>query len=128
MCLNSWVSRYHCLMKRSPWEQVWLLVVLSEVCFTHSLTLSPPLPPSLPPSLPFLPPSALSLSAGPLALAKESLLVDTEPFFVLNSDVICSYPFKQLLEYHKSHGKEGTIVVSGQYTQLSQNEVVSKWS
>ena len=53
-----------------------------------------------------------SLSAGPLALAKESLLVDSEPFFVLNSDVICSYPFKKLLQYHKEHGKEGTIVVS----------------
>ena len=34
------------------------------------------------------------------------------PFFVLNSDVICEYPFKQLLEFHESHGEEGTIVVT----------------
>ena len=56
--------------------------------------------------------AALFSSAGPLALARESLLVDSEPFFVLNSDVICNYPFKKLLQYHKDHGKEGTIVVS----------------
>lgn len=52
------------------------------------------------------------LLAGPLALARESLDKDTEPFFVLNSDVICSYPFEKLVAFHKSHGKEGTIVVS----------------
>lgn len=51
-------------------------------------------------------------TAGPLALAKESLEVDTEPFFVLNSDVICNYPFEEMLKFHKAHGKEGTIVVS----------------
>ena len=50
--------------------------------------------------------------AGPLALAKKSLEVDPEPFFVLNSDVICNYPFEQMLKFHKAHGKEGTIVVS----------------
>lgn len=49
--------------------------------------------------------------AGPLALAKESLEVDSEPFFVLNSDVICNYPFEEMLKFHKAHGKEGTIVV-----------------
>ena len=49
--------------------------------------------------------------AGPLALAKESLEVDDEPFFVLNSDVICNYPFEEMLKFHKAHGKEGTIVV-----------------
>lgn len=56
--------------------------------------------------------------AGPLALAKESLEVDSEPFFVLNSDVICNYPFEEMLTFHKAHGKEGTIVVS-----MSQCEV-----
>jgi mannose-1-phosphate guanylyltransferase len=30
----------------------------------------------------------------------------------LNADVICSFPFKELLEFHKKHGKEGTILVS----------------
>lgn len=51
-------------------------------------------------------------AAGPLALARELLNVDNEPFFVLNSDVICDFPFKDLLQFHRNHGKEGTIVVS----------------
>lgn len=49
-------------------------------------------------------------AAGPLALAKE-LLNDGEPFFVLNSDIICEFPFADLLAFHKSHGAEGTIMV-----------------
>ena len=53
-----------------------------------------------------------TLVAGPLALARQLLLTDSEPFFVLNSDVICSYPFKKLAEFHRQHGREGTIVVS----------------
>lgn len=48
--------------------------------------------------------------AGPLKLA-EKILRDGEPFFVLNSDVICVFPFKELLAFHKAHGKEGTILV-----------------
>lgn len=51
-------------------------------------------------------------TAGPLGLAKQALLADMEPFFVLNSDVICDYPFKKMLDFHKTHGKEGTIVVT----------------
>ena len=51
------------------------------------------------------------LLAGPLALAKE-LLSDGDPFFVLNSDVICTFPFEKLLEFHKGHGGEGTIMVT----------------
>lgn len=54
-------------------------------------------------------------TAGPLALARELLNIDNEPFFVLNSDVICDFPFKDLLQFHHNHGKEGTIVVSGSY-------------
>ena len=50
-------------------------------------------------------------SAGPLALAREYLNKDSEPFFVLNSDIICDFPFKDMLLFHKHHGKEGTIVV-----------------
>jgi len=50
-------------------------------------------------------------TAGPLALAKD-LLNDGEPFFVLNSDVICPFPFGDLLAFHKKHGKEGTIMVT----------------
>ncbi|KAK1901207.1 Mannose-1-phosphate guanyltransferase beta [Dissostichus eleginoides] len=51
-------------------------------------------------------------TAGPLALARELLNIDNEPFFVLNSDVICDFPFKDLLQFHSNHGKEGTIVVT----------------
>lgn len=51
-------------------------------------------------------------TAGPLALAKDILLKSSEPFFVLNSDVICDFPFKELEKFHRDHGKEGTIVVT----------------
>lgn len=54
----------------------------------------------------------LFLLAGPLALARELLSDNEEPFFVLNSDVICDFPFEDMLKFHKHHGKEGTIVVS----------------
>uniref|UniRef100_A0A1I7TXC2 mannose-1-phosphate guanylyltransferase n=1 Tax=Caenorhabditis tropicalis TaxID=1561998 RepID=A0A1I7TXC2_9PELO len=50
-------------------------------------------------------------TAGPLALARKHLEGD-DPFFVLNSDVICDFPFKQMVEFHKKHGKEGTIAVT----------------
>jgi len=51
-------------------------------------------------------------TAGPLALAREILCADDEPFFVLNSDIICDFPFKDMVLFHKNHGKEGTIVVT----------------
>lgn len=51
-------------------------------------------------------------TAGPLALAKSILTTSTEPFFVLNSDIICDFPFKQLERFHRDHGREGTIVVT----------------
>lgn len=51
-------------------------------------------------------------TAGPLALAAEVLGKDDEPFFVLNSDVICDFPFGELSAFHKAHGKEGTILVT----------------
>ena len=50
-------------------------------------------------------------TAGPLALIRNLLEEDSEPFFVLNSDIICEFPFKQMVKFHKAHGKEGTIVV-----------------
>lgn len=52
-------------------------------------------------------------TAGPLALARDML--DTEgsdKFFVLNSDVICTYPFQSMLDFHNKHGCEGTICVT----------------
>ncbi|CAN8098092.1 unnamed protein product [Discula destructiva] len=51
-------------------------------------------------------------TAGPLKLAEKVLGKDDSPFFVLNSDVTCDYPFKQLAAFHKAHGDEGTIVVT----------------
>ncbi|KAK5101845.1 mannose-1-phosphate guanyltransferase [Lithohypha guttulata] len=51
-------------------------------------------------------------TAGPLKLAEKVLGKDDSPFFVLNADVICEYPFQKLVEFHKSHGEEGTIVVT----------------
>lgn len=51
-------------------------------------------------------------TAGPIALARKILETSNEPFFVLNSDIICEFPFKELAQYHKQHGKEGTIVVT----------------
>ncbi|KAJ6667802.1 hypothetical protein lerEdw1_016123 [Lerista edwardsae] len=52
------------------------------------------------------------LATGPLALARELLTDNSEPFFVLNSDVICDFPFTDMVRFHKHHGKEGTIVVT----------------
>ncbi len=52
-------------------------------------------------------------AAGPLALARAALDDGSgDPFFVFNSDVTCEYPLADLLAYHKSHGKEGTILVT----------------
>lgn len=51
-------------------------------------------------------------TAGPLALARDILAKDDEPFFVLNSDVICEFPFEEMIEFHNAHGGEGTILVT----------------
>lgn len=54
-------------------------------------------------------------TAGPLALAREKIMEGSdpnEPFFVLNSDITSEFPFLELLEFHRSHGKEGTIMVT----------------
>ncbi|KAK3231538.1 hypothetical protein Dsin_003419 [Dipteronia sinensis] len=52
-------------------------------------------------------------TAGPLALARDKLIDDSgEPFFVLNSDVISEYPFQQMIEFHKAHGGEASIMVT----------------
>ena len=51
------------------------------------------------------------LVAGPLALARGILLENSDPFFVLNSDVICDFPFSDMIAFHKNHGNQGTIVV-----------------
>jgi hypothetical protein len=52
-------------------------------------------------------------TAGPLALARD-LLDDGsgKPFFVLNSDVVCPYPMKDMLDFHIARGAEATILVT----------------
>ena len=47
-----------------------------------------------------------------IQIPQTDLSSNDEPFFVLNADVICRFPFKEMVEFHKSHGREGTIVVS----------------
>ncbi|CAH8567266.1 unnamed protein product [Schistosoma rodhaini] len=58
----------------------------------------------------FFVPYILVTVGGPLAQAAPFLT--GERFFVLNSDIICNYPFKRMLEFHLSHGKEGTMAVT----------------
>lgn len=52
-------------------------------------------------------------TAGPIALARErGLLDDHEPFFVMNCDIVCDFNLHALFEFHKAHGKVGTIMVT----------------
>eukprot|EP01025_Chloroclados_australasicus_P012777 TRINITY_DN1604_c0_g1_i1.p1 TRINITY_DN1604_c0_g1~~TRINITY_DN1604_c0_g1_i1.p1 ORF type:complete len:388 (+),score=57.38 TRINITY_DN1604_c0_g1_i1:88-1164(+) len=52
-------------------------------------------------------------TAGPLKLAEKYLDDGSgDPFFVLNSDVICPYPMAEMYEFHKKSGGEGTILVT----------------
>jgi len=50
-------------------------------------------------------------TAGPIALAKE-LLDDGEPFFVMNCDIACEFNLRAALDFHRAHGKVGTILVT----------------
>ena len=53
-------------------------------------------------------------TAGPLAVSAD--LLRSEPngglIFVFNSDVTCDFPLEDMIEFHKIHGKEGTIAVT----------------
>jgi mannose-1-phosphate guanylyltransferase len=52
-------------------------------------------------------------TAGPLRLARDILTADgNKTFFVLNSDVICEFPFKKLLDFHLAHNGEGTLMTT----------------
>ncbi|KAJ7535005.1 hypothetical protein O6H91_12G014100 [Diphasiastrum complanatum] len=52
-------------------------------------------------------------TGGPLALARDKLIDGSgEPFFVLNSDVICEFPLKQMISFHKQHKGEASIMVT----------------
>eukprot|EP00347_Sterkiella_histriomuscorum_P020276 403338422 len=53
-------------------------------------------------------------TAGPIRLAKELLLKDaTSPYFyVFNSDIVCEYSFDYFLDFHKSHGREASMLTT----------------
>lgn len=53
-------------------------------------------------------------TAGPIKLAEKIIKNNNVKglFFVFNSDVICEYPLDKLVEFHQSHGRQGTIVVT----------------
>ncbi|MCO5607779.1 hypothetical protein L7F22_061980 [Adiantum nelumboides] len=52
-------------------------------------------------------------TAGPLALARDKLDDGSgKPFFVLNSDVISEYPLQKMIDFHKFHGAEASIMVT----------------
>jgi len=53
-------------------------------------------------------------TAGPLKLAEQHLTKDNDSgmFFVFNSDVICEFPLTKMIEFHKNHKKEGTILLT----------------
>ena len=59
--------------------------------------------------------SAALGTAGPLKNA-EALITDggtnDSPFFVVNSDVLCAYPLRDLLHLHVKNGREGTVLVT----------------
>ena len=52
-------------------------------------------------------------TAGPIGLAKNNLLHDNEHglFFVINSDIVCQYDLKLMLEQHTQHKGLATICV-----------------
>lgn len=59
-------------------------------------------------------------TAGPIALAREMLEADGEDFFVLNSDVICEYPLREALAFHKEKNAEATILL----TKVREREMI----
>lgn len=50
-------------------------------------------------------------TAGPIKLA-ERFLNDGDPFFVLNSDVACSYPFEDMIAYQKQTKAAGVLLAT----------------
>ena len=55
-------------------------------------------------------------TAGPLGLARAILAPNgdgsDDPFFVLNSDVICDFPLKEMLAFHREKKAEATVLVT----------------
>lgn len=54
-------------------------------------------------------------TAGPLRFAKNLLCDpqdDSEEFIVVNSDIICNYPFAEMIAAHRKNHADGTILVT----------------
>lgn len=52
-------------------------------------------------------------TGGPIGLAKKYLeKTEGDEIFIFNSDVTCSFPLQEMLDFHRKHGKEGTIAVT----------------
>lgn len=55
-------------------------------------------------------------TAGPICLAKPLLMeperAECDSFFVCNSDVICKFPLREMLDFHRNHQGEATILVT----------------
>ena len=67
-------------------------------------------------------------TAGPIRLAEKIIRENNVEglFFVFNSDVICEYPLDKLIQYHKNHGKQGTIIVTQVKDPSKYGVVVAK--
>lgn len=50
-------------------------------------------------------------TAGPIAYARD-FLNTKEPFFVLYQSITCAFPLQELLAFHRTHGREGTVFVT----------------
>jgi len=68
-------------------------------------------------------------TAGPLALAKDKLIDGSgQPIFVLSSDVICEFPLKEMLEFHKSCCAEASVMVTrSSLCQTRGSEIHHQW-
>lgn len=53
-----------------------------------------------------------NILAGPIGLAREILKETDGEIFVFNSDITCRFPLQDMLDFHRSHGCEGTIAVT----------------
>ena len=53
-------------------------------------------------------------TAGPIGLAKNNILMisQIDELIVFNADITCKYPLADLVNFHRNHGKEGTIMVT----------------
>jgi mannose-1-phosphate guanylyltransferase len=50
-------------------------------------------------------------TGGGVGFSKD-LLATGEPFFCLNSDITCDFPFEQMLQFHRENGAEATMLVT----------------